>query len=74
MTTQYTIGQPVEVIDGFNGHDRHVCNGNVERITKTLVIVRNEHGNECRFRLKDSLMVGYSWPMLTSQIRPLETR
>jgi hypothetical protein len=64
------VGDAVEIVDAFNGGEPHVvCAGNIERITKTLIIVRNEHGNESRFRKNDRKMVGYAWPQLTHELR-----
>lgn len=63
-----TIGQAVEVVDNFNGHKRHVCNANVERLTKTLIITRNQHGNEGRYYRETGRMVGYCWPYCTYMI------
>lgn len=69
MNTPITVGQVCEIVDDLNGRDRHVCHANVERVTATLIIVRNEHGNIGKFRRKDLCMVGYSWPYLCSALR-----
>lgn len=63
------VGQKVEIIDDFNGHDRHVGYGVVERVTKTQIVVRNSHGNTNKYRTKDLQVVGYAWPQVTYVIR-----
>ncbi len=65
----FQLGEAVKVIDAFSGRECLVCTGNVERLTATLVIVRNQHGNLTRFRRRDGRMVGYAWPYLTHQLR-----
>lgn len=69
---EFKVGQAVEVVDDFSrpgaAGGSHVCDAEVVRLTKTLVITKNEHGNECKYRTKDGKMVGYSWPYLTHKI------
>lgn len=68
-------GDHVEIVDDFNGRSftacrgRVVCKGVVERLTKAQIIVRNEHGNEARFWLKNNRCVGYCFPHLTHMVR-----
>lgn len=69
----YKVGDAVEIYDTFAGKDTVVCTGNVERLTKQFVFVRNQHGNEGKFRLKDSKTVGYHWPQVTSMLRKVGT-
>lgn len=63
------IGTKVEIIDDFNGHNRHVCSGVVEKITPTQVYVRNQHGNLSKFWSKNLRQVGYAWPTCTYVVR-----
>lgn len=65
----FAPGTEVETVDDFNGYTTHVNFGKVVRLTQTLIIMKNEHGNEQRFRLKDLKQVGYAWPQLTNSIR-----
>lgn len=69
--TNWVVGQPVEVVDNFGGRTAHVCNANVERLTKTLVITRNEHGNQGRYYRETGRMVGYEYPTCTHELRSL---
>jgi hypothetical protein len=67
------LGDSVEIIDTFSGRESVVCRGNVDRLTKTLAIIRTEHGSEVKYRLKDKKQVGYSWPYLTHAFRVVNT-
>lgn len=62
--------QSVEIFDSFNGHNSLVSTGKVERVTKSLIIVRSDNGNVIRFRRKDNLQVGYAWPQCCLGLRP----
>jgi hypothetical protein len=70
-TAEYTIGQNVECVEEImtGKLNVHVNNGVVERLTPTLVVVRNEHGNVCKYYRESGKCVGYSWPHCTYQIR-----
>ena len=65
----YKQGDTVNVVDNFNGSERVVCKATVVRTTKTLVITKNEHGNEGRYYIKNGKQVGYAWPYLTNLIK-----
>lgn len=70
------IGSKVETVDTFCGHNSHVNFGVVERMTPTLVIVRNEHGNIQRHYLNRKVgdlleSVGYSFPLAMHALRVL---
>lgn len=67
---EFKTGETVEIRDTFNGNNSLVCKGKVTRLTKSQIIVTNEHGNEVKFRTKDNLQVGYAWPQLTLAVRP----
>ena len=72
MENEFAVGDAVKIIDRMYGTDRLVCRGQVERLTATWVIVRNEHHNLSRFRRRDRRQVFYSWPHLTHELRKAE--
>ncbi len=65
----FELGTKVKIIDDFNGHKRIVNHGIVERLTKTMVIVKNDLGNSSRY-YKNGQIVGYSFPIFTWIIEP----
>jgi hypothetical protein len=71
-TPIFHVGQPVKIIETFNGRSRIVCKGIVDRITKSQIIIYNEHNNHVKFRTKDAKQVGYSWPHLCHSVLPDE--
>lgn len=66
------VGDTVQVVDTFNGGPATapvVCTAVIVRVTKTLYVTRNQHGNAGKYRRADNRMVGYAWPQLTHAIR-----
>jgi 3-dehydroquinate synthase class II len=64
------VGDSVTICDVFQSEKApHImCRGKVERITYAQVVVRNEHGNLCRFWKRNARTVGYVWPTVTSKL------
>lgn len=67
----FNIGDVVQIIDTFGGYNWPRGTGNVERVTKTQIHVRDSGGNLRKFRLKDHFQVGYAYPQLCLAIRAI---
>lgn len=67
--TEWKVGQAVEVIDEFNGHNNVIITGSVEKVTKALVTITTCYGDTKVFRIKNSRQIGYQWPYSMQAVR-----
>lgn len=66
------ISQSVTIMqDTLTGRTARVCEGVIERLTPTMIVVRNEHGNIARFKRATCKVVGYCYPHCTYHVVPL---
>lgn len=59
--SEFPIGATVRCMEdarNIGGTVHAVCTGTVSRRTRTQIIIKNQHGNEMRYRLSDGSIIG----------------